>query len=198
MNPNIIHQTLEEILALYQQFGQESYGENLSQLEHMVQSAQLAQAEGYEEEIVLAAFLHDIGHLYGHQIEAEKMGTLGTQSHEKIGANYLREKGFSETVASLVEGHVAAKRYLCYQDPQYLQNLSQASLLTLQEQGGPMNEAEAQAFEAHPLFGLSIKMRYWDEEAKKTNQAIPALDSFRKMMERHLRQQNPHTETEEA
>ncbi len=196
MNATHNHQSLAEIQKLYAQFGKEEYGESISQLEHMVQSAQLAEAEGYDEEIILAAFLHDIGHLYGQHSKAQKMGTLGTQSHEKIGADYLREKGFSEKIAQLVEGHVAAKRYLCFQNPAYLQNLSPASLQTLQEQGGPMTAAEAKSFTQHPLFGLSIKMRYWDEAAKRIGQKLPDLQVYWNMIERHLKAEGGEDEEE--
>jgi putative nucleotidyltransferase with HDIG domain len=85
-------------------------GEPVSQIEHMSQAAQLAMAEGFDDEVVLAAFFHDIGHLCAEG--AENMGGYGVVSHERLGADYLREAGFSERMARLVEYHVQAKRYL--------------------------------------------------------------------------------------
>jgi 2-amino-1-hydroxyethylphosphonate dioxygenase (glycine-forming) len=102
------------------------------------------------------------------------MGGIGTKSHEKIGADFLRQKGFSERIAKLVENHVQAKRYLTYKQPDYLNHLSEASKKTLELQGGVMSESEAFAFEKDPLFDISIKMRNWDEQAKELN--TPLID----------------------
>jgi putative nucleotidyltransferase with HDIG domain len=101
----------EAVFELYEKHGSEDYiGEPVSQLEHMSQSAQLAMDEKYDDEAVLAAFFHDIGHLCAK--DAENMGGYGVKSHEKIGADFLREIGYPEKVARLVENHVQAKRYL--------------------------------------------------------------------------------------
>jgi putative nucleotidyltransferase with HDIG domain len=101
----------------------------------MSQAADLAEKEGYDEEVILAAFFHDIGHLCSSGHEAESMDGFGTVNHEKLGADYLREKGFSERLAILVEGHVIAKRYLTYKFPSYYNRLSAASKATLDFQG---------------------------------------------------------------
>ncbi|MDD1016326.1 phosphonate degradation HD-domain oxygenase [Pseudomonas rubra] len=166
-------QIVSEVFALYQQHGDEDYiGEPVSQLEHMSQAAQLALAEGYDDEVVLAAFFHDIGHLCGG---AEgNMGGYGAVSHERVGANYLRRCGFSERLAKLVEYHVEAKRYLTLRQPGYYQHLSEASRRTLAYQGGVMSEAEADAFEQDPLCGVSLRMRQWDELAKQRE--VPVID----------------------
>ena len=62
----------------------------------MCQAAQLAEAEGYEEEVILAAFFHDIGHFCEHIMPVQQMNGYGVVDHEKLGADYLRGKGFSE------------------------------------------------------------------------------------------------------
>lgn len=162
-----------EVFGLYETFGQADYiGEPVSQLEHMSQSAELAIREGYDDEVILAAFFHDIGHMVEMGNKATSMGGFGTKSHEKIGADYLRRKGFSEKVARLVENHVQSKRYLTYRYSDYYDKLSEASKQTLEFQGGRMNEQEATEFEKDPLFALSIRMRMWDELAKETNRSI--------------------------
>jgi putative nucleotidyltransferase with HDIG domain len=116
----------------------------------MSQAAQLAMAEGYDGEVVLAAFFHDIGHSAG---EGEaSMGGYGVVSHERLGAEYLRRAGFGERMARLVEYHVEAKRYLTLRKPGYYDRLSEASRRTLGYQGGVMSDAEADAFEGDPLF----------------------------------------------
>ncbi|WP_327439375.1 phosphonate degradation HD-domain oxygenase [Pseudomonas donghuensis] len=166
-------QIVSEVFALYQQHGHEDYiGEPVSQLEHMSQAAQLALAEGYDDEVVLAAFFHDIGHICGGA-EGD-MGGYGAVSHEWVGANYLRRCGFSERLAKLVEYHVEAKRYLTLRQPGYYQRLSEASRRTLEYQGGVMTEAEADAFEQDPQCAVSLRMRQWDELAKEMD--VPVID----------------------
>ncbi|MEL6589035.1 MAG: HD domain-containing protein [Bacteroidota bacterium] len=175
-----------EIFTLFDRYGDESYGEGLSQKEHMIQAAMLAQEENQDPEVVIAALLHDIGHLQGHQLSSQRMGAFGAAEHESIGANYLRQLGFSQRIGALVEGHVLAKRYLCYSNPAYLEALSAASKETLRHQGGPMSAEEAERFRQNPYFGESIRMRYWDEEAKKTALSLPSIRDFESLLLQHL------------
>lgn len=166
-------QVIDRVFGLYERFGASDYiGEPVSQIEHMSQAAQLAIAEGFDDEVVLAAFFHDIGHLCAEG--AENMGGYGVVSHERLGADYLREAGFSERLARLVEYHVQAKRYLTLREPGYYERLSEASRRTLEYQGGVMTEAEADAFEQDPLCAVSLRMRQWDELAKEM--AVPVMD----------------------
>ncbi len=166
---------VKEVFELYDRYGNEDYiGEPVSQIEHMSQAAALAMKEGYDDEVILAAFFHDIGHICVSRNKENDMDGFGTKSHEKIGADFLRQKGFSERIAKLVENHVQAKRYLTYKQPDYLNHLSEASKKTLELQGGVMSESEAFAFEKDPLFDISIKMRNWDEQAKELN--TPLID----------------------
>ncbi|WP_201191602.1 phosphonate degradation HD-domain oxygenase [Pseudomonas fluorescens] len=166
-------QVIDEVFALYQRFGDSDYiGEPVSQIEHMSQAAELAMAEGFDDEVVLAAFFHDIGHICVEH--ADNMGGFGVVSHERLGADYLRRAGFSERLARLVEYHVQAKRYLTLTEPGYYERLSVASRRTLEYQGGVMSAAQAQAFERDPLCAISLRMRQWDELAKKTG--VPVMD----------------------
>jgi phosphonate degradation associated HDIG domain protein len=169
-----IDESVSEIFELYQKYGDEDYiGEPVSQLEHMCQAAQLAEAEGCPEEVILAAFFHDIGHLCEHIMPVQQMDGFGVVDHEKLGADYLRSKGFAEDIASLVQNHVQAKRYLTYHFPSYYEQLSEASKRTLEFQGGVMTSEEAMRFEADKLFDLHIKLRRWDEKAKLEKQPCP-------------------------
>jgi phosphonate degradation associated HDIG domain protein len=173
---------INQVFELYERFGSADYiGEPVSQIEHMTQSAQLAEKEGYDSEVILAAFFHDIGHLLSQNTEMESMGGYGVKRHEQIGADFLREKGFPERIAKLVENHVQAKRYLTYKYSDYLAKLSEASLKTLEYQGGPMNGEQAKKFEKDPLFEVSLKMRSWDEAAKEVNIPVPDLNIYREM-----------------
>ena len=175
-----------DIMGLYEGYGGAEYaGEKVSQLEHMAQAAELAEQQGYDEEVVLAAFLHDIGHI-SEAAKGEDMDGFGVMDHEELGADFLRGKGFSKKIVRLVESHVEAKRYLTARDPEYYAQLSEASKKTLEFQGGPMTEDEAAAFEQYPLFELIIQMRKWDELAKIQNKPLPDLQRYRAMIFRHL------------
>ncbi|AZC34039.1 hypothetical protein C4K38_6124 [Pseudomonas chlororaphis subsp. piscium] len=166
-------QRIAEVFGLYERFGDSDYiGEPVSQIEHMSQAAQLAMAEGFDDEVVLAAFFHDIGHICVQ--DAENMGGFGVVSHERLGADYLRRAGFSERLARLVEYHVQAKRYLTFKEPGYYERLSQASRRTLEYQGGVMSAEEARAFEQDPLCAVSLRLRHWDEQAKEL--WVPVMD----------------------
>ena len=176
-----------EIIQLYEQYGGSAYaGEKVTQLEHMVQAARLAEQEGYDEEVILAAFLHDIGHICVTAHDDNVMAVWGIKDHEEVGAEFLREKGFSKRLARLVASHVEAKRYLTWKDPLYYEQLSAASKKTLEYQGGPMFTDEAIAFEEHPLFNLIIQMRHWDDVAKIEHLATGDLEKYRAMIIRHL------------
>ena len=170
-------QIIDSTFALYERHGSDDYiGEAITQLEHMSQAAQLAIAEGFDDEVVLAAFFHDIGHLCGGDAS---MGGYGVVSHERIGAEYLRRCGFGERMARLVQYHVEAKRYLTLRQPGYYQRLSEASRRTLEYQGGVMSEDEADVFERDPLFEVSLRMREWDERAKEIGVPVVDLDGLK-------------------
>ncbi len=178
---------VNEILSLYERFGGDDYiGEPVSQLEHMCQCAQLAEKEGYDEEVILAAFFHDIGHLCEHIMPVAFMDKYGVADHERLGADYLAVKGFSERVTRLVASHVSAKRYLTRRNPEYYEKLSPASKETLVFQGGVMTEEEALGFEQDPLHPLYITLRKWDEQAKAEDVPLPPMEHYRQMMETHL------------
>ncbi len=182
-----IETIVDEIFDLYDKHGAEEYaGEKISQLEHMSQTAQLAMDEGYDDEVILAAFLHDVGHLLPIHDENESMNGYGMMDHEKVGAVYLRRVGFSERLCKLIASHVNAKRYLTFKDPLYYSRLSEASKKTLEFQGGKMKAAEAMEFEADPLFDLYIKMRRWDEAAKREHLPLQDIDLFREKAIAHL------------
>lgn len=182
------------IAQLFTHSGNDAYfGEPVTQLEHALQTAQLAEKAGADRDTVLAAFLHDIGHLLppelagaestGPTFRAGYMDGYGTVDHERLGADFLRERGFSEKVAQLIEHHVNAKRYLVFKNPDYLARLSEASLRTLEFQGGPMTPDEAAAFEAHPYFRDILRVRGWDEQAKIPGLPTPGVDYYLAMID---------------
>jgi 2-amino-1-hydroxyethylphosphonate dioxygenase (glycine-forming) len=194
MSTEEIVQSADEIMLLYEQHGSEDYiGEPVTQIEHMCQCAQLARAAGAGDDVVLAAFLHDIGHLYEAALPDKKvlrMDNVGIFNHENLGATYLLSKGFSEKIANLVQSHVAAKRYLTCRYPEYYDRLSDASKKTLEFQGGRMTPEEALDFEGDALFEDYVALRRWDDEAKKTGQPLPDLLYYRQLITEHLAQQD--------
>lgn len=188
--PETPENIVEEIFGLYEKHGSQDYiGEPVSQIEHMSQAAALAAQEGYDDEVILAAFFHDLGHLCAAGPETLSMNGLGNINHEQLGAKFLRERGFSHRVAKLVESHVIAKRYLTYKYPEYYEKLSPASKGTLEFQGGVMSADEARAFEADPDKDLIIRMRYWDDEAKQTNVPVNNIQQLKNIALLHLKNQ---------
>lgn len=184
LSPQVI---VDEVFALYEAHGNDDYiGEPVSQLEHMSQAANLALAEGYDDEVILAAFFHDIGHLCAAGSAVESMDGMGNVNHEQIGADYLLARGFSNRVAKLVNGHVIAKRYLTYKYPEYFDKLSPASRVTLGFQGGPMNAIEAATFETDPDLDIIIRMRFWDDEAKLTEIPVDNINQLKAIAIAHL------------
>lgn len=180
---------VSEIFELYEQHGSNEYiGEPVSQLEHMAQTAALAKKDGYDEEVILAAFFHDIGHLCANA-SGQQMNGFGAMDHEELGATFLKERGFSDRVVYLVKGHVAAKRYLTYKFPRYFKKLSEASRQTLIFQGGIMSIEEATLFENNPDANLMLKMRTWDDLAKQEHIPVINLQELKQLALRHLQHQ---------
>ncbi len=177
----------EVIHLLLSNGGSEYIGEPVTKLEHMVQSAEIAAEKGLTEDLIIAALLHDIGHICEPTTTLNDMEGLGLQDHEILGATYLHARGFSEKVIQSVAMHVPAKRYLCFKFPEYLGLLSAASLKTLDMQGGPMSQKEAELFEQNPYMNDILAIRRIDEEAKVPNKPLPeSFEHYKQMIIRHL------------
>jgi phosphonate degradation associated HDIG domain protein len=185
MAPACSQAVADQIITLFETAGQAAYfGEPVTQLEHALQCAQLAADSGTDEEMIIAALLHDIGHLLDEQgLRHEDLGVI---DHDAAGARYLCERGFSARVASLVAGHVEAKRYLTRTNPSYVGQLSAASMKTLQLQGGPMTMEEAAVFDSDPLRDDKLKLRSWDETGKRPGCPVAPLASYRASLVAHL------------
>jgi len=162
-------------------------GESVSQLDHALQCATLAEQHG-DPELTLAALLHDIGHLVPSQ--EPSMEGLGTRNHERVGADILLGLGFSARVGRLVAGHVNAKRFLASQRPAYLAKLSPASTRTLALQGGPMTTHEQAEFEQHSDARDLIQLRGFDEGAKALGANFRPLEHFTPLLAEHLASQS--------
>lgn len=155
-----MHLFIQQIASLFDAQGNQTYGEDINQIEHAVQCAELAIIAGESSELVVAALLHDIGHL----IAATDLA-FGNYKHDVIGAEFLAPY-FPKEVTEPIRLHAQAKRYLCAVEDGYLAGLSAASLDSLNNQGGLMSASEQQAFLQDPFAQASIKLRRWDDEGK--------------------------------
>ncbi|MBP5856404.1 metal-dependent phosphohydrolase [Marivibrio halodurans] len=169
------------ILALFAQAGGRDYlGEVVSQQEHALQCAVCADQEDAPPPLVAASLLHDVGH-YLHDC-AEDAAAQGLDSrHEQAGADFLA-RFFPPEVSEPVRLHVDAKRYLCAVEPDYFDRLSEASVHSLNLQGGPMSPAEVAAFEANPHHRAAVRLRRWDETGKVEGLRTPAPEDFRALL----------------
>jgi phosphonate degradation associated HDIG domain protein len=178
---------LEQIYELFDGRGDTEYfGEPVSQKEHALQVAHFAAQAGASEALIVAALLHDVGHLLAGTEEMAENGIDG--HHEAAGGSWLKEH-FGPEVTEPVRMHVEAKRYLCYADPEYLSTLSPASILSLQLQGGPFDEKAAQRFHEQPYAAESVRLRRWDDQGKIPQFEVPGLEHYRAMLIRHARRQ---------
>lgn len=167
----------QEIAALYDGPGRKRYGlEDVSQTEHALQCAVAAAAAGEGSAMVLAALLHDAGHMV-HQLGENPAADGIDDKHEAIGAKWLRKR-LPESVWRPVALHVAAKRYLCGAEPDYFAKLSDDSVRSLKLQGGPMSAGEQAAFLAEPFAADAIRLRRYDEAAKVAGASTPEVAHF--------------------
>lgn len=168
---------IAKIVDLFEQRGDSEYGgENVTQLEHALQCGMFAEREGASASLIVAALLHDIGHLL-HDLPDDAPDNGVDDVHEELGHRYLR-RYFDDTVCEPVRLHVAAKRYLCAVDPEYFQRLSTPSVISLKLQGGSMTPAEVVEFESNPYFQDAVALRRWDDAAKIVDYETPPLHHF--------------------
>ena len=167
----------DEVLGLFAARGGNTYAEQVSMEQHALQAAALARASGASDALVLAALLHDVGHFL-----AQPDSEFGVTDHGTTGGAWLAER-FVPAVSEPVRLHVAAKRFRCFVDPAYEEQLSPASVGTLRLQGGAMSAAEAREFEAEPFAQDALALRSFDDGGKVAGLDIPALDEWRPLLD---------------
>ncbi len=187
--------SVDEVLDLYRNFGDDCYDETVTQLDHALQCAAHARADSAAPELIAAALLHDVGHLLDlagrldsaseeDPTSSRRERTEGADlKHEQSGSRYLSAL-FSPSVTRPVAMHVRAKRYLCGVRPGYLATLSEGSVLSLARQGGPMNPVEVAAFEANPAAADAIRLRRWDDLGKLEGVEVAGLNDYRELLSR--------------
>jgi phosphonate degradation associated HDIG domain protein len=165
--------SIDDVVRLYAERGDLNYGENITQLEHALQCAVLIEEQGGPDSLIVAALLHDIGHLF------EREAGVGSfdDRHEATGANALGTL-FGEAVCKPIALHVAAKRYLCFKDVRYFDGLSPASKDSLRLQGGAFDAARAAAFERLPYWQDAVALRRADDTGKRTEPCGKSFDPF--------------------
>jgi phosphonate degradation associated HDIG domain protein len=158
--------------------------EAVSQLEHALQCATLAEAAGSDKSLVLACLLHDLGHLI-HYFKPELALGAEDRKHEILAANYMAGK-FDPAVVEPIRLHVEAKRYLCHVDSGYWETLSDASKFSLEFQGGPYDAEQSEAFIQLPYAREAVQLRLWDEQAKVPGLATPQLSHFAGLLDEFI------------
>jgi len=179
---SVLMNVTEEILAIFQARGSSAYyGESVSMTEHALQAAYFARAAAAPPGLIVAALLHDIGHLIG-DVPNDIHDWLSEVRHEEIGGAWLARR-FRPEVSEPVRLHVPAKRYLLATDTEYFAKLSPASLVTLKLQGGPMAAHEVAKFEIEPFHQDAVRVRQWDDQGKVAGLRIPGLSDYLSLIE---------------
>jgi len=172
---------VDDIFAIFNEFGDLHYGEAITQMEHIVQSAHLARLDNAPDTLVAAALLHDIGQFLNDAGNAAEQRGVDAR-HEVSGADYL-SAWFPQSVTDPVRLHVEAKRYLCSATPGYRAALSPASELSLVLQGGPHTAEEMAEFLALPGAQDAIRLRHYDDQGKRRDSDVPPLETYRPLLE---------------
>ena len=189
MKPNLEIINTENIVdfigSIFERRGGEEYlGEPVTMGQHMLQGATLAEQNEEPDEIVVGALLHDIEH-FTSEFGAFSMDDTEDRYHENAGAAVL-ENFFPTVITDCCRYHVAAKRYLCATDPQYFNKLSDASIHSLNLQGGPMSEAEIINFKRNPNLKQILSVRLYDDAAKVPKMATPSFRHFAPLVHKML------------
>jgi phosphonate degradation associated HDIG domain protein len=165
------------LAELMDRHGDTRYDEAVTQREHALQAAALAIEAGAPDSLVVAALLHDVGHLLLDEHDGRVDFLAGDRQHEVAGARFLA-RWFPAEVSGPVGLHVDAKRYLVAVDSAYASTLSPASRRSLAVQGGPLTRDEVRAFETMPHADAAVRLRRWDDEGKRPGRSTPAFAGF--------------------
>jgi len=169
--------SVEDVLHVLRTQGEARYGrERVSQLEHALQCAQLAEQAGCAMELVVACLLHDLGHLVSERRDGEGPPDVD-DVHQYLALPFLRGL-LPDAVLEPIRLHVDAKRYLCHVEPAYWEGLSPASKHSLELQGGAFDEAAAHGFLARPHSEDALLLRRFDDLAKTPGKATPPLTYY--------------------
>ncbi len=174
--------SLTDILDLLTTKGCAQYGqEAVSQLEHALQCATLAETANRSDDLITACLLHDFGHLV-HNL-GENAAVRGLDDRHEYRAIPFLQSLFSPAVTEPIRLHVEAKRYLCAVDPAYWASLSPASQRSLELQGGIFSPTAAAEFIQQPYAKDAVQLRIWDDRAKVAHLKTPPLEHFTSVLQ---------------
>jgi len=169
--------SLADIELLFARHGAGQYsGEPVTQLEHALQTAHLAEQSGADDALVTACLLHDLGHLLNEQGDTPSLRGID-DTHQYFALPFLRGL-FPDALLDSIKLHVDAKRYLCQANPAYFAKLSDDSKRSLLLQGGVFSTEQAAAFIAQPGARDAVMLRQWDDLAKQAELRTPSLAHF--------------------
>ena len=158
-------------------------GEKVTISEHMIQTAMIAENAKSTNNLICSCLLHDYGHfILEDPDELVKKKIDG--KHEDIGYEYLKNF-FKKEVVEPIKYHVLAKRYLA-KEKKYFNLLSEASKISLKLQGGVLNKKEIKVFEKKDFFKNSIKLRKFDEVAKRTDIKMKSIIEYKDLLSSQL------------
>ncbi|OBJ08458.1 hypothetical protein A5625_14770 [Mycobacterium sp. 1465703.0] len=176
--PTTASDVADNIFALFAERGDSYYDDAVTQTQHAAQCAALAAAENADAAMIIAALLHDIGHLVVDEHNGNRDFLDGDEKHQVVAATVLR-RWFPPAITAPIALHVAAKRYLVATDPSYASGLSPASVESLRVQGGPMNRDEIADFRREHYADHACRLRRWDDAAKVADRRVPPLEHYR-------------------
>lgn len=173
--------SLAPLIRIYKEKGPHQYGlTGVTQLEHALQGAQLAERDGCPPHLIVATLLHDVGHMV-HELGEEPAAAGVDDLHQRMGADFLSQ-WFSEEVCRPVRLHVAAKRYLCRAEAGYMEKLSDDSMRSLRLQGGAMSDEEVKRFCITAGHEDAVQLRRYDDQAKIAGLQTPGIEHFIDLM----------------
>ena len=174
---------IDKIISNFKNNNSLYIGENVTIAEHMIQSAMMAEKSKSKDNLVCACLLHDYGHFILDNPD-ELVRKQQDGKHEDIGYEYLK-KFFKKEIVEPIKHHVIAKRYLA-RDKKYFARLSEASVVSLKLQGGILSNKEANLFEKQEFFKEAIKLRKFDEAAKKVGVKIKDIIQYKDLLKASL------------
>ena len=158
-------------------------GEKVTMTEHMIQTAMLAEKNNCSSSLICASLLHDYGHFILDNPD-KLVNQKEDGKHEDVAYRYLK-KYFKKNVVEPIKIHVKAKRYLT-RNQKYYRILSQASKVSLHLQGGVMNDEESEKFKKEKFFDDAIKLRKFDEAAKKIGIKMKNINNYKSLLNSNL------------
>lgn len=180
-----------DIVGIFNEIGGEPlFGSNTRKttryIEHGLQCAALARADGADDSTVLGALLHDLGRMVPPEVEQRET----PDNHHGHWAAKMLGPFAPEKTTALVRDHVMAKRYLCTIDREYVRTLTAGSMRTLLYQGGLMSDEEKERVERLPWLEDALRLRHWDEQGKMHGLEVPPLAAYVPLLERYFGRQS--------